>query len=155
MAEWSVPLDRLAEKIGKRIDDVVRTSTVLLFQRVVMRSPVDTGRFRANWNVSYGQPDRTTSGSTEPSESAKSASVQAAVLPLPVGGTVYLCNSLPYAGVLEYGLYPNPPKMGSRKRGEDGPTVHVIGGYSMQAPSGMVRVSALEFKQAVEEAVRR
>lgn len=155
MAEWSLPLPALAEKIGKRLEDVVRTTTVLMFQRVVTRSPVDTGRFRANWNVSYGAPDVTVTGNTDPGGAAKSQSVQSAVLGLPVGGTVYLCNTLPYAVVLEYGLYPDPPKMGSRKRGEDGPAVHVQGGFSMQAPAGMVRVTAQEFKDAVERAVNR
>ena len=68
---------------------------------------------------------------------------------MPIGGIVYLTNSLPYAMVLEYGLYPDPPKFGSKKRGEDGVAVHVQGGYSMQAPNGMVRVTAREFSDAV------
>jgi hypothetical protein len=41
---------------------------------------------------------------------------------------------------LEYGGYPNPPKSGSGK---------TAGGYSIQAPAGMVRVSAAEFGEIV------
>jgi len=38
--------------------------------------------------------------------------------------------------MLEYGLYPNPPKH---------PTGKTVGGYSTQAPAGMVRISVAEF----------
>lgn len=154
MAEWSLPLDQLAAKIGKDIGQVVRGTAILMFQRVVMRSPVDTGRFRANWNVSYGQINTTTTGNTDQSGSGKSSEIASAVLSMPIGGVFYLANSLPYAGVLEYGGYPNPPLYGSKKRGEDGPTIHVINGYSMQAPNGMVRVTAQEFSDAVARAVK-
>ena len=153
MAEWTIPLDELAVKIGQDLERVVRTTAILLFQRVVLRSPVDTGRFRANWNVSYNVVDRSISANTDPSGSAKSTAVQSAVLSFPVGGIFYLTNSLPYAGVLEYGGYPNPPLYGSKKRGEDGPTIHVINGYSMQAPNGMVRVTVQEFQDAVRRAI--
>lgn len=154
MATWSIPLDKLAKKQGKKIEDVVRGVTILAFQRVVLRSPVDTGRFRANWNVAYGSYDSSTSASLDPEGKAKSDSVSSGVLSFPVGGIVYLTNSLPYAGALEYGLYPNPPIRGSKKRGEDGYAIHVIGGYSMQAPQGMVRITAREFADAVRAAVK-
>lgn len=134
-----------------RIEEVVRASTLLIFQRVVLRSPVDTGRFRANWLPSYGAINTTSTAATDPTGAGTQATVRNAVLSFPVGGVVYLCNSLPYAMVLEYGLYPNPPKMGSRKRGEDGVAVHTRGGYSMQAPQGMVRITAAEFRNAVME----
>lgn len=153
MAEWTIPLDVLAAKIEQDLERVVRTTAILLFQRIVMRSPVDTGRFRANWNVSYNTIDRSTNANTDESGGAKSTEVQSAVLSFPVGGIFYLTNSLPYAGVLEYGGYPNPPLYGSQKRGEDGPTIHVINGYSMQAPNGMVRVTVQEFQDAVRRAI--
>jgi lysozyme family protein len=48
---------------------------------------------------------------------------------------MYLTNSLPYAMTIEYGGYPNPPK---------NPTGKTIGGFSTQAPAGVVRVTAEE-----------
>ena len=50
MSTWSVPLDRLAEKMGLEVETVVRKVTSDMFGAVVRKSPVDTGRFRANWN---------------------------------------------------------------------------------------------------------
>jgi hypothetical protein len=55
--------------------------------------------------------------------------------------------------VLEYGGFPNPPKFGSWKRGEAGPAAHVTGGFSMQAPQGMVRITAREFAAEVQRRV--
>lgn len=154
-ARWSIPFDVIAERTNKRLDQVIRASAIMVFARVVERSPVDTGRFRANWNVSYGAPDTNTSANTDPSGGAKLQEVSQALLSYPIGGVFYLCNSLPYAQVLEYGLYPNPPQFGSKKRGENEMTIHTVNGYSMQAPQGMVRITAVEFAAAVRALVQK
>lgn len=153
MAQWSIPFDVLAERAKSDVMSVVRMVALELFTRIVLRSPVDTGRFRANWAVGYGAPNMAVGSHTDKGGAATIAAINAGVLSMPVGGIIYLTNSLPYAASLEYGLYPDPPKMGSKKRGEDGYAVHVIGGYSMQAPSGMVRLTATEFVSAVRRAV--
>ena len=153
MAEWSIDFDTLAKKIGADVDAVVRTVTLEVFSRVIQRSPVDTGRFRANWFPSYNTINVRTTESTDESGSATEQRSKAAVLSFPVGGIVYLTNSLPYAMVIEYGGYPNPPKMGSKKRGEDGIAVHVVNGFSMQAPQGVVRVSAAEVNSIIRQKV--
>jgi hypothetical protein len=46
--------------------------------------------------------------------------------------------------VIEYGQYPNPPKGGAGK---------TSGGYSTQAPAGMVRVTVMEYEKYLREAV--
>lgn len=150
MAKWSVPIDAIVAKTNARIADVVRKITYDVFRSVVMASPVDTGRFRANWNVGYGAID--TSTTTAVNASRAMAEVERA-LKLPVGDVVYLSNSLPYALMLENGGYPNPPKLGSKKRGESGYTIHVTGGYSMQAPQGMVRVTVRAFDDFIRKAL--
>jgi hypothetical protein len=141
VSTFSVPLAQLAEKMKADLELVVRKSTLEIFRGVTLKSPVDTGRFRANWNVSYGAVDMTTTTSTEQTRADRE--VQKA-LTLPVGGTVYMANSLPYARVLEYGLYPNPPKK---------PTGKTVNGFSRQAPAGMVRRTAVEFDDYVRKAI--
>lgn len=128
MSGWSIPLDKLAAKAGADIETVGRKATFDLFKAVVMRSPVDTGRFRGNWFLSAGIANASTSGAPDKSGgSAISAASQA--LTTPLGGTVYFTNSLPYAVRLEYG-------------------------YSKQAPSGMVRITVREFNQYVKAALK-
>lgn len=143
MSGWSIPLGQLAEKMELDLSTVARKATKQVFTSVNFKSAVDTGRFRANWNVSYGAPDLTVTDSTDQTRAEREI---AKVDALPVGGVIYLCNSLPYARVLEYGLYPNPPK---------NPTGKTVGGYSKQTPQGMVRITALEFNDYVQKAISK
>jgi hypothetical protein len=121
MTSWSIPVDKLVERAKGDIDTVVRRATFQTFRSVVLRSPVDTGRFRANWNVSFGVPEYTTTVSTNQNRGVTEASK---ALRLPVGGITYISNGLPYGVRLE-------------------------NGYSKQAPAGMVRLAAAEFARFV------
>lgn len=139
MSSWSVPLDRLAQRAQAQFEDVARMATFNLFRAVILKSPVGNpdlwqtpappgyvgGRFRSNWNVSYGNPDYAYTTSTNIARGDVEA---AKALTLPVGGVVYLSNGLPYARELEYG-------------------------YSTQTPLGMIRTSVAEFNQFVDRAL--
>jgi hypothetical protein len=116
MGTWSIPMDEVARRMGANADAVVRKLTFEIFKSVVLKSPVDTGRFRANWNISANVPDFSTSAGTDKSRGVAQA---AQALSIPSGGVVYLSNGLPYAQRLEYG-------------------------YSKQAPTGMVRTTVAE-----------
>lgn len=124
-ARWSQDLQELANRTGLRMDTVIRKATFDLFRSVALKSPVDTGRFRANWNVSYGAPDLTT---TESNNQARAVQQAQQALTLPVGGVVSMSNGLPYARPLEYG-------------------------WSKQAPYGMVRLSVLEYRRFLLRAI--
>ena len=142
---WSVPFNELAKKAEADLDDVIRSVTIELFTRVIQKSPVDTGRLRANWFPSFGTYAETTTEDVDPSGSGAVSRASDAVLSYKVrDGIVYLTNSLPYARVIEYGEYPNPPKSGTK----------TSGGFSTQAPQGMVRVSAAEIEGIVRERLR-
>lgn len=124
-AQWSQDLQALATKTGLQMDTVIRKATFDLFRSVALKSPVDTGRFRANWNVSFGAPDASTTDSTNAARALRE--VQQA-LSFPTGGVVHMTNGLPYARRLEYG-------------------------YSRQAPYGMVRYSLLEYRRFLLRAI--
>lgn len=128
-AQWTIPLERIIERTKADVDTVVRKVTLDLFRKVVLRSPVDTGRFKGNWNVGYQTPnltigereDKTPRGQIDGATTA----VLRAALTMPVGGVTWLSNGLPYAEPLEFGH--------SR----------------IQAPGGMIRVSVAEFASIV------
>jgi hypothetical protein len=126
-ARWSIPIQTLADRVKVGIETVARKSTLDVFTAVVLKSPVDTGRFRANWNVSYGVADLTVSESTDKARGLAEAKKP---LTLPVGGVMHLSNGLPYARRLEYG-------------------------WSKRAPAGMVRITAQEFSDYVAKAVAK
>ena len=126
MSQFSIPLDQLAAKIGLDLETVARKSTLQLFTAVAKRSPVKSGRFRANWNVSATTPNISITDSTVQGR----VNVEAAkALMLPVGGVTFMSNGIVYASRLEYG-------------------------HSKQAPNGMVRLSAQEFDAYVSRAVQ-
>lgn len=150
MSGWSIPLEQLAAKVQLDLETVARKSTLDVFTAVVKGAPVDTGRLRANMNVSFGAPNTLVTASRDASRADRELEK---VETLPVGGITYITNALPYAAVVEYGQYPNPPKMGSKKRGEAGVAVHVRNGYSMQAPQGMFRIAALRYNDYVKRAL--
>lgn len=83
------------------------------------------GRFRANWVASFGAPARTTTDSTNRGDSEQQA-LQASQFE--IGGTVYFCNSLPYALRLE-------------------------NGWSQQAPSGMVKLTLAQAEIKIRQAI--
>lgn len=118
---WSIPLQQLADQVGLEVGVVARKVTLDLFRAIKLRSPVLTGRFRANWNVSYGVPNTATSKSTSPGRIDAQINRSAK---LPLGGTIYMSNGLPYAEKLEYG-------------------------YSRKAPRGMIRITTIEFNDYV------
>jgi len=108
---------------------VVRKVGLDLASRVVMRSPVDTGRFRANWNVAFGRVDTLTTPSTDQSGGKTIERVRVQLNGWVPGQEIYLTNSLPYAIPLEYGH------------------------SKSQAPQGMVRLTVAEFQTFVNAAV--
>lgn len=149
-ARWSIPIQTLAEKVKLDIETVARKATFDLFTAVAQKSPVDTGRFRANWNVSFGAADVSITDSTNTERALAEASK---ALTLPLGGVTYMSNGLPYARTLEYGLYPNPPKRGSYDKKLKAYVIKSAGGFSRRAASGMVRISAQEFGDYVNKAI--
>lgn len=112
-----------------------------LWNAIVLRTPVDTGRARGNWNVAEGFDDSSTSDSTSP----KYASADSLPVKDGTNEDIYISNNLPYIGVLEYGGYPNPPK---------NPTGKTVNGYSRQAPNGMVGVTVASAEKYLEETLR-
>jgi len=140
MSKWSLDLTEYARKKKVEIKKVRKTYAYALYSSIVRKTPVDTGRARANWNVSIGEPDSSTTEKTRKSPKPLSS------MPEPKGDeSIFITNNLPYIETLEYGGYPKKPKGGNDK---------TINGYSKQAPEGMVGVTLANneniFNAAVE-----
>ena len=113
--------------------DKVLSAFIGLSNDIRYDTPKDTGRLRNNWFPSVN------SGSNETTEST-SDQVMARVeaLRFKLGDTLYLTNNLPYAEVIEFGLYPNPPKNGTGK---------TVNGYSTKSPAGMCRKNIIKWEK--------
>lgn len=125
MSVFALEISRWVEKAKGNADKVVRQACFLAVQGVVMPSPVDTGRFRANWMFGKGQINTDTSAPPDPSGSATLGRLQAQIGQAVTGDVIYITNSLPYAQRLEMG-------------------------WSKQAPAGMVRVTMADLPARIE-----
>lgn len=147
MGRFSDQVANFASGTKKEIDRRVRGVTLALFRGVILGSPVDTGRFRGNWQTSVGAPAEGALEAVDPSGSAAIANVIANMGG--AGSQTWMTNNLPYSEVLEFGEYPDPPKRGTwvkaagkgKRRVAGHFEIRSIGGYSKQAPAGMVRLN--------------
>jgi hypothetical protein len=128
VAEWSIPFPELAKACHKSLELTIQKSCIFMFNRVIAMSPVDTGRFRGNWNTSIGAIDENISDRTDKTGMLAMSDIKSNVLKMKLGESVFFANALPYAMPLEYG-------------------------WSQQAPGGMVRITVAEFHDTVEKAI--
>ncbi|TGU75107.1 HK97 gp10 family phage protein [Geomonas terrae] len=123
-------ISKWTQKAKGQMEVAIRATAFEAFKRVILRSPVDTGRFRANWGVSVGSPWLGNVAYVDPSGQTAMGEAAKGVDSWNCQGSIFLCNSTEYGQKLEYGS-------------------------SKQAPQGMVRVTAAEFEGfAAEVAVR-
>lgn len=116
---FSMDLTKFTNKANADIKTAIQKISMEAFRRIIMKSPVDTGRFRANWGCSIGQPYIGTSDATDKNGGAAMTNAGTTVTGWNAQGSAFLCNNLPYSLALEYGS-------------------------SKQAPGGMVRTTVTE-----------
>lgn len=126
---FSLDVSKWAAQTTADIATVVRKTTLDMFGRIIMRSPVDTGRFRNNWYASIGKPSGSANEGTDPSGAGSLARVNAAAIEYKLGDTIWMSNNLKYAWRLETG-------------------------WSKQAPAGMVAITVAEFQSIFDKAAK-
>jgi hypothetical protein len=156
VVEFQADLQAASKAFHLTVEQMVRAVVIELLRMVIMRTPVDTGRAASSWNVRGGEADEWVPavGITATREEALSAAMSR-LSSVDFGGAdiFTLYSNLEYIHVLEFGLYPNPPKKGSYVKGQ-GYVIKSEGGYSKQAPAGMVRISVAELEVRIEYAIR-
>jgi len=102
-------------------EQVVQDSVLILVNKIVNKTPVDTSRLQKNWNVQLNGFDLTTHdvGVEDPISRARKVLAKYTIKDKSIG----ISNNLPYAYDIEYGK------------------------SKVKAPQGMVRVSLQEFDQ--------
>lgn len=135
---FALDVSKFVEKAKKNPEKVMRQVSIKLFSAIIKASPVDTGRFRMNWMASGGNPASGVTDATDKSGNIAIGNATGFVLKAADWREFTLTNNLPYANVIEYGGYPG-----------GGP--NTVGGFSKQAPQGVVRVNVLRFQQLIDE----
>jgi hypothetical protein len=127
ISSFELDISRFVAKAKGNIDLVIRKIALDIFTRVILKSPVDTGRFRGNWQVAIESIPSGTLALDDKTGTATIAKATATTLGLRAGQMITLVNNLAYARALEYG-------------------------HSKQAPAGMVRLTLQEFGAVVTKA---
>ena len=129
MAGFADQVGAWAAKTEAKVELAIRKIALDVFTEVILMSPVDTGRFRGNWQVAIGNIPTGTVQIDDKAGTATLGKVQAEALQLKAGQAIFLVNNLPYAQELEYG-------------------------HSKQAPGGMVRLTVQRYQPIVDAVAR-
>lgn len=120
---WSTPPSFFSGVVKDELSKHVRVIAMAMLNEIVLRSPVDTGRFRGNNIVSVGSPVYTSTVNVDPTGAETINQGLSAMTGLEPFTQVFIQNNLPYAVPLE-------------------------DGHSKQAPAGIYAVSFNGVSQA-------
>lgn len=140
MATFDEQIKAFQRKALDNIDKTMRGVSQRLFKAIIFDSPIDTGRFRGNWQASGATPKLGQLDLFDKSGNKTVADMTQYIKTAASAEQFTLANNLPYAAKLEFGGYGNGPK--------------TVGGFSEQAPQGMVRVNVATFQRLLDEAAR-
>jgi hypothetical protein len=122
-------IDRAIETVKVKLDkEAVNASRKVAFaidNTLVLATPVDTGRARANWLPSLNVAITSVTDAVDKSGSGAIAKLSSVMSNFKLGDDVYISNNLPYIGRLN-------------------------DGYSKQAPIGFVEKAVQTAKSALE-----
>jgi hypothetical protein len=134
MSSFGLDLNALIAETGIDPNVVVKKAVLDIARSVIRKSPVDTGRFKGNWQLGVnsspsGERDANDSSALGTARDSGPAMAQVIEkLPAqPLGNSYYITNNLPYAQALE-------------------------DGHSQQAPQGMVERTLIEFDAIFRDA---
>lgn len=149
MADFAAQIRAFNAKTLRNIDGVVQESTVNITAALVENTPVDTTALRANWRFAVGEASSETDYLAEDHSPNGSDTVRVLaeeIRSVPAGGITRVSNALNYMGLIEFGLY-------TSSSGGKRTSYRTVGGFSTQAPAGVIGVTAIGWQSFVNAAV--
>ncbi len=98
---FSNDIKKFNEKTQKAATNVFRGTALSLMNKIVLRTPVDTGRLRGNWFSSINRASNQVDGNGERYTSTTGKAK--------LSDSIFFVNNLPYAQVIEDGDGNRPP----------------------------------------------
>lgn len=126
---FSLQLDQFKQKTLAAIEQTVQDVIIQIGESVINLSPVDTGRFKGNWQFTVGAPSNQSLIRYDKEGNEAIADLLSKVNQFELGQVAYIVNNLVYAISLEYG-------------------------HSSQAPSGVARITIAQFEKIVAAAAK-
>lgn len=147
-------------KSNDTVNEVRKLLAYDLFSRIIDRTPIyfshepHAGTTKFNWKCTINTlSERQLKGRDKKGDNTKKRMLN--VLSRVSGDdTIFFSNSVPWIFKIEDGGYPNPVKYGSYNTRTGKYEIRTAGGYSKQAPAGMVKLSIAEFPYLRDKAIR-
>lgn len=136
-------------------------SLVEVVDNVIDKTPVglEGGTLKSNWQIAGKVNNRvlkakagaaTKSGFASKKIKGKTATLRPGKLSRFKNKVLHFFNNSPYAGVVEFGGYPDPVKLGTWNKRKGSYEIRSARGFSKQAPVGMFRLSLIGFNRKVK-----
>lgn len=113
LGDFAASLDKVARQVPQKANQIKRKVALQVLNGVVLRTPVDTGRAKGNWQATLEAPATVVLDRLDKTGQATIAEGQTVIGQAQPGQDIWITNNLPYIGRLERG-------------------------HSKQAPAGMV-----------------
>lgn len=130
LTSFTKQIESFIEDTKKEVDEVLQEVIVEIGTRLIKLSPVKTGRFRGNWQLTVDVPANS-SLAVFPDEEGAIASLVSKSKSFNSGEIAYIVNHIQYGHEIEYLS------------------------WSRQAPNGVLRITAAQFSDIIDEVVRR
>lgn len=131
--QFNESVDAWINAVENGLDDVIEIFGGKVQEALVKASPVDTGRFRGNWQITANKPPLYALNNYDRDGADTIAEGKRALYAIMRGGgavrSIYFSNMLIYANALEYG-------------------------HSKQAPAGVVGIVAARLRSFMAQAIR-
>ena len=127
MGNFSDIINKWVEDTEETINDILQTVAIKVGESVVRLSPVDTGRFRGNWQMTIDTLATSSLLRYDKEGDMTIADIASKANSFTAGQMAYIQNHVLYGHDLEYG--------------------------SSQQSEGMVRITTASFKRIVDQAV--
>lgn len=156
MASFTLDVQKFADGFIGGSEKAVRGTFISFSSAVVKGWPTDEGRSRGNWYATGQKPSTKYNPSTTDKEGSKTiANIIGTTNSIKDWSRFTLTNNSPYSEVIEFGGYPNPVKKGTYNKITKSYEIRSIGGYSKQAPKGVLRVNINRFNQLLEKEAKK
>lgn len=129
-SRFSVQVGDFKKKALANTSRVHRGVSLRLFKAIILDTPVDTGRLRANWQTTLNLPARSSALGTDATGGATIQAASETIGGATTADAIILTNNLPYVARVEYD-----------------------GWSHTKAPKGMVRINVIRFKELLGEEV--
>lgn len=159
-------IKKMLEGAVDQFNDVFKRSAKRMTDEVVDLTPTyfahesTSGNMKANWRVAKNGVDETYKEDIADytgQETKAAIHQQIGQMKLDTDDEINLSNTGPQGKLysIEFGGYPNPPRLGSYNTLTGEYEIRSAGGFSKQAPAGIVGVSALRWSDIVDEEAQK